>query len=223
MKPFSTLAQQLRSPLRRREFIISLGCAALASPLAARAQQRRIPVIGFLDTAAATAVELTDYYEGLKIEGYVRNQTVAVEYHSAQSDYSRLPALAADLVNRRVSLIAAIGLPAALAAKGATTTIPIVFAVGPDPVQVGLIPSLDKPGGNMTGVTDMAVGREQKRLELLHELMPIATVFALLVNPENPTADAQTRDALSTARKLGSRSMSFTQASKATSIQHLPH
>lgn len=160
-------------------------------------------MIGFLDTAAATAVELTDYYEGLKIEGYVRNQTVAVEYHSAQSDYSRLPALAADLVNRRVSLIAAVGLPAALAAKGATTTIPIVFAVGPDPVQVGLIPSLDKPGGNMSGVTDLAVGREQKRLELLHELMPIATVFALLINPSNPTADAQARGALSTARKLG--------------------
>lgn len=189
--------------MRRREFIVLLGAAALAAPLAARAQQGRMPVIGFLDTAAGTAVKLTDYYEGLKIEGYVRNQTVAVEYHSAQSDYSRLPALAADLVNRQVSLIAAIGVPAALAAKSATTTIPIVFAVGPDPVQVGLIPSLDKPGGNMTGVADMAAGREQKRVELLREFIPTATIFALLVNPDNPNAAAQTRDATSAARAIG--------------------
>ena len=133
-----------------------------------------MPVIGFLDTAAGTALELTTFYEGLKIEGYVRNQTMTVIYHSAEGDYSRLPSLAADLVNRPVALIAAIGLPAALATKSATTTIPVVFAVEPDPVQVGLIPSLDKPGGNMTGVTDLATGREGKRLELLHESMPTA-------------------------------------------------
>lgn len=201
-RPFSSLAP-LRNQLRRREIILWFGCAALAAPLAARAQQVQMPVIGFLDTAAGTVLELTTFYEGLKIEGYVRNQTMAVVYHSAAGDYSRLPSLAADLVNRRVSLIAAIGLPAALAAKGATTTIPIVFAVEPDPVQVGLIPSLDKPGGNMTGVTDLAAGREGKRLELLHELMPLATVFSLLVNPANPTAEAQAQDAVATARKLG--------------------
>ena len=189
--------------MRRRELIVFLGGAGLAATVAARAQPQPMPLIGFLDTAAATAVKLTDFYEGLKIEGYLRNQRVAVEYHSAEGDYSRLPALAADLVNRRVSLIAAIGVPAALAAKSATTTIPIVFAVGPDPVEVGLIPSLDKPGGNMTGVANMAVGREQRRLELLHQVMPAASVFALLVNPKNPNATTQARDASSAVRTFG--------------------
>ena len=201
-QPLSTLAQ-LRRSVHRREIILSFGCAAFAAPFAVRAQQPQIPVIGFLDTAPATALELTTFYEGLKIEGYVRNQTMAVVYHSAEGDYSRLRSLAADLVNRRVSLIASIGLPAALAAKNATTTIPIVFAVEPDPVEVGLISSLDKPGGNMTGVTDLATGREGKRLALLHEAMPTATAFALLVNPGNPAAEAQAQDAFTTARKLG--------------------
>ena len=201
MRSLSTLGQR-RSPLRRREVILSLGCAAFAAPLATHAQQLQAPVIGFVDTAAGAALELTTFYEGLKIEGYVRNQTVAVIYHSAEGDYSRLPALAADLVNRQVALIVAIGLPAALAAKSATTTIPIVFALEPDPVEVGLIPSLDKPGGNMTGVTDLATGREGKRLALLHEAMPTATAFALLVNPGNPIAEVQAQDATSTARKL---------------------
>jgi putative tryptophan/tyrosine transport system substrate-binding protein len=114
-----------------------------------------------------------------------------------------LRSLAADLVNRRVSLMASIGLPAALAAKNATTTIPIVFAVEPDPVQVGLIPSLNKPGGNVTGVTDLAAGREGKRLALLHELMPTATDLALLVNPDNPTAEAHAQDAFAMAGNLG--------------------
>ena len=160
-------------------------------------------MIGFLDTAAATAIELADYYEGLKIEGYVRDQTVTVEYRWAESDYSRLAALAADLVARKVSLITAIGVAAALAAKSATTTIPIVFAVGPDPVELGLIPSLDRPGGNLTGVTDMASGRERKRLELLHELIPSATALALLVNPKHPAAETQARDGLAAARAFG--------------------
>jgi putative ABC transport system substrate-binding protein len=196
---------RLRNPWRRREIILLFGSAVFAAQLAARADEPQMPVIGFLDTAAATAVELAIFYEGLKIEGYVRNQTLAVVYHSAQGDYGRLPSLAADLVNRRVSLIAAIGLPAALAAKGATATIPTVFAVEPDPIQAGLIPSLDKPGGNMTGVTDLAAGRAGKRLELLHELMPTATVFALLVNPRHPTAEAQAQDAFSAAGKMGLR------------------
>lgn len=199
-----TLAR-LRNPLGRREIILLFGSAAFATQLPVRANEPQLPVIGFLDTAAATAVELAIFYEGLKIEGYVRNQTMAVVYHSAQGDYGRLPSLAADLVNRRVSLIAAIGLPAALAAKGATATIPTVFAVEPDPIQVGLIPSLDKPGGNMTGVTALAAGRAGKRLELLHELMPTATVFALLVNPRDPTAEAQAQDAVSAAGRMGLR------------------
>jgi putative tryptophan/tyrosine transport system substrate-binding protein len=201
-QPLSTLAQ-LRRPVHRREIILSFGCAAFAAPFAVRAQQPQIPVIGLLDTAPATALELTTFYEGLRIEGYVRNQTMAVVYHSAEGDYIRLRSLAADLVNRRVSLMASIGLPAALAAKNATTTIPIVFAVEPDPVQVGLIPSLNKPGGNVTGVTDLAAGREGKRLALLHELMPTATDLALLVNPDNPTAEAHAQDAFAMAGNLG--------------------
>lgn len=188
--------------LQRRDFVLALG-AALASPRLVRAQQRAMPLIGLLDTAAGTAMKLTNYYEGLKIEGFVRNQSVAVEYHSADSDYARLPALAADLVARKVSLIAALGAPAALAAKAATSAIPIVFAVAPDPVQLGLIPSLNRPGGNATGVANMAVGREQKRLELLHEINPTATLLALLINPRNPNAEAQTRDALAAAHTTG--------------------
>jgi putative ABC transport system substrate-binding protein len=189
--------------LRRRAFTVLLGSAALAWPLTARAQQGAIPVIGFLDSSAGAAAKLTAFYEGLKIEGFVRNQNVAIEYHSAESDYGRLPGLAADLVNRKVAVIASIGMPAALAAKTATTTIPIIFAVGPDPVQIGLISSLNRPGGNITGVTNMSEEHEQKRLELLHELMPTASVFALLINPTNPNAETQTREALEAARKMG--------------------
>lgn len=203
--------------MRRREFNIVLVSAALAAPSVVRAQPRPMPAIGLLDSAAGTAAKLIDFYEGLKVEGYVRNQTVAVEYHSAQGDYSRLPALAADLVDRRVSLIAAIGTPAALAAKSTTTAIPVIFAVGSDPVQIGLIASLDKPAGNMTGVADMAVGREEKRLELLHEAIPTASVLALLVNPSNPTAKAQMRDAASVARKVGLQ-LKFIQASAESSF-----
>jgi len=203
MRSFAIRAHNRDAPLRRREFIMAFASAVLAAPLAARAQQRGMPLIGFLDTAAATITELPDYYEGLRIEGYIRNQTVALEYRSADGDYGRLPLLAADLINRGASLIAAIGVPAALAAKNATATIPIVFAVGPDPVEVGLIPSLDKPSGNITGVADMAVGREQYRLALLHALLPAATVVAVLINPDNPRAEAQARDTLSAAGKAG--------------------
>jgi putative ABC transport system substrate-binding protein len=189
--------------LRRRDFTALLGSAALAWPLTARAQQRAMPVIGFLDASAATAARLTAFYEGLKIEGFVRNQNVAIDYHSAESDYSRLPRLAADFVNRKVVVIAAAGIAAALAAKAATTTIPIIFAVGPDPVQMGLIGGLNWPGGNISGVTNMAEKREQRRLELLHELIPTAAIFALLINPTNPNAEAQTRGALAASRKMG--------------------
>jgi putative tryptophan/tyrosine transport system substrate-binding protein len=188
--------------MRRREFIALLGGAA-AWPRAARAQQPAMTVIGFLDSSAATAQKLTAFYEGLKIEGFVRNQNIAVEYHSAQSDYSRLPALAADLVNRKVTVIAAAGVPAAQAAKAASTTIPIVFAVGSDPVQIRLVDSLNRPGGNITGITNMAVQPEQKQLEFLHELVPKASNFALLVNPTNPNAESQARDASAAASKMG--------------------
>jgi putative ABC transport system substrate-binding protein len=126
------------------------------------AQQPSTPIIGVLDSATATNLKLSTFYEGLKVEGFSRNQNLAVEYHSAEGDYARLPELAADLVNRRVTLITALGTPAAQAAKAATTTIPIVFAVGANPTETGLVTNLSHPGANMTGVTGMAVGREQK-------------------------------------------------------------
>jgi putative ABC transport system substrate-binding protein len=162
-----------------------------------------MPVIGLLDSAASTPAELADLYAGLQVEGYIRNKTLTAEYRSAVGDYSRLPALAADLVKNRVAAITAIGLPAAAAAKSATTTIPIIFAVAPDPVRSGLVSSLDEPGGNMTGVTDLAAGHVRRRLDLLHELIPAAPEIALLVNPLDPTADAQSEDAVAATRAMG--------------------
>jgi putative ABC transport system substrate-binding protein len=189
--------------LQRREFIALIAGAALGRPPAARAQEPALPEIGFLDSSVATAAKLAAFYAGLKTEGFAKDRNVAVEYIAVEGDYGRLGALAADLVNRKVAVIAAAGLPAALAAKGATSTIPIVFAVAADPVQAGLITGLNRPGGNLTGVTDMAADREQKLIELLHQAVPAATVFALLVNPANPAAESQTRDALATAGNTG--------------------
>ena len=139
-----------------------------------KAQQTLAPVIGILDSSAATALKLSTFYEGLKVEGFFRNQNLTVEYHSAEGDYARLSELAADLVNRRVALITALGNPAALAAKAATTKIPVVFAVSANPIEIGLVASLNHPGANMTGVAGMAAGREQKRLELLYAAVPTA-------------------------------------------------
>ena len=172
-------------------------------PRYVEAQQLPAPTIGLLDSSAATAPKLSAFYEGLKIEGFVRNQNVTVKYHAAESDYTRLPDLAADLVNRRVTLITALGAPAALAAKSATTEIPIVFAVSPSPIQIGLVVSLNHPGSNMTGVTSMAIGRERKRLELLHALIPTASVIGFLINPQNPNADAYINDTLAAAQNFG--------------------
>jgi putative ABC transport system substrate-binding protein len=162
-----------------------------------------MPIIGVLDSAAATALKLSTFYEGLKVEGFSRNQNVAVEYHSAEGDYARLPELAADLVSRRVTLITALGTPAAQAAKAATTTIPIVFAVGANPTETGLVTNLSHPGANMTGVTGMAVGREQKRLELLRAAVPAAAVLEFLLNPQNSNQSAQIDHALAAAQKFG--------------------
>ncbi len=189
--------------LRRREFTALLGSAALDGPFIARAQQPTMPVIGLLDTSPGTGAKMAAFSEGLKIESFVINQNVVIEYHSAEGDYDRLPRLAADLVNRKVAMIASIGVPAALAAKAATTTIPIVFAIESDPVQFGLIGSLNRPGGNITGVTNMAKEPEQKRLELLHQMIAAATTLALLVNPNNPTVETQTQGASAAARKMG--------------------
>ena len=189
--------------MNRRQFAALLGSAIIAGPPNARAQQPDMPVIGFLDSSPATAAKLAAFYEGLKIEGFIKNQTVAVEYHSAAGDYSRLPLLAADLINRKVAAIASAGMPAALAAKAATTTVPVIFAVGSDPVRSGLISSLNRPGGNVSGVANMAEAREQSRLELLHELLPASSLFTVLINPANPGVETQTQDALAAARKMG--------------------
>ncbi len=190
--------------MRRRKMIGLLG-ASLAWPLAARAQRPGMPVIGFLGTRASgdDPQLLTAFRQGMKEAGYVEGQNVAIEYRFAENQYDRLPALAADLVRRQVAVIAANG-PAALTAKAATATIPIVFTAGFDPVEIGLVASLNRPGGNITGVSILDVELGPKRLELLHELMPTATIMALLVNPTNPTlAEATTKDAQGVARTLG--------------------
>ena len=175
--------------MQRRRFIALLGGAAATWPLAARAQQPSLPTIGFLGSASSdeSTIRLRAFRQGLKDGGYVEGQNVAVEYRWADDHYNRLPALAAELVHRQVNVIVAGGgTPAAMAAKAATTTIPIVFATANDPVDVGFVASLDKPGGNITGVTNLNVEMGPKRLELLRELLPTATKIAVLVNPSSP-------------------------------------
>jgi ABC-type uncharacterized transport system substrate-binding protein len=174
--------------MKRREFITLLGGAAAAWPLNARAQQTAMPMIGFLGSESSNqfAARLQAFREGLKEAGFVEGRNVAIEYRWAESQYERLPALAVDLVRRQVAAIAATTTPALLAARAATTTIPIIFLTGSDPVEVGLVASLNRPGGNMTGVANLTVETSAKQLQLLHELVPTATVVAVLVNPKNP-------------------------------------
>jgi putative ABC transport system substrate-binding protein len=192
--------------MRRREFITLLGSAAAFWPLAAHGQQSAMPVIGFLSgtTSAPFAHLVAAYREGLREMGYVEGRNLAIEFRWAEGQYNRLPEMAADLVRRHVTVITTSGGdPAAFAAKAATTTIPIVFTAGTDPVKLGLVASLNRPGGNATGVHILAAMMEGKRLGLLRELVPTVTRIAVLLNPTYPSTGAQLKEVEEAARTLG--------------------
>jgi putative ABC transport system substrate-binding protein len=193
--------------MQRRQFITLVGGTVIAWPLAARGQQAAVPVIGFLSSASRDVDDvrrLPGFRQGLNETGYTEGRNVAIEYRGADDQIDRLPALAADLARRQVSLIAAVGSPAsALAAKSATTTIPIVFLNAADPVKIGLVASLNRPGGNVTGVTELGADLGAKRLGLLRELVPSATSIAVLVNPKRPGVDAQVAQAQEAAQAVG--------------------
>ena len=193
--------------MRRRDFLALIAGAAVSSPLAATAQQQKtMPVIGLLGSASRSAIGgvIAAFHDGLKASGYVEGQNVAIEYRWAEGHYDRLPALAADLVGRNVDLIVTVGgTPSALAAKSATATVPIVCVFGRDPVELGLVANLARPGGNLTGVSILATEVSAKLLELLSELIPEARVIALLINPNNAAAERIMADVQEAARLKG--------------------
>ena len=205
--------------MERRAFIV-MTLVAAGWPLKARAQQP-MPVVGYLSQgspASDAAYRLPGFRQGLNEAGYVEGQNVAIEYRWAESQYDRLPGLAADLVGRKVDVIAAMGgTPAAFAAKAATSTIPIVINVGVDPVQAGLVTSLNRPGGNITGVANFSAELAAKKLDLLHELVPTASLVALLANPSNPITELEIRSLQDAARALGLQAHVL-QASTASEI-----
>ncbi len=191
--------------MKRRDFIGVLGGAMAAWPLAAVAQQSTPPLIGYLNSESleANLSGLTAFRKGLSETGYVEGQNVAIEYRWAEGQADRLPALAADLVQHRVAVIATLANIAAVAAKAATATIPIVFTIGGDPVKIGLVASFNRPGGNITGVSFLSSAVMAKMLEVMHRMVPNIAVIAALVNPDNPQAEADTKDAQEAARLLG--------------------
>jgi len=204
--------------MRRRDFIKGIAGSTTAWPLVARAQQPAMPVVGFINagTADASTGRIAAFRKGLSEAGYTEGQNVIVEYHWLEGHYDRLPAVVTDLVQRRVAVIATRGIEAALAAKTATTTIPIVFGVGEDPVALGIVASLARPGGNATGVSFFAFEIDAKRFGLMHELLPKATRFAVLVNPANATPTEYTSKAIKeAARALGLDALLFNASTRA--------
>ncbi len=189
--------------MRRRQFITLLGGAAVGWPLVARAQA--VPVVGFLNSASAweSADQVAAFRQGLGETGYIEGRNVLIDFRWAEGHYERLPSMAADLVRREVKVIAAMGTPSVLPAKMATSTTPIVFRIGVDPVELGLVASMNRPGGNLTGVVSLNVELEPKRLELLREVAPEAKLIGLLLNPTSPNAETQSRDLQLAAGILG--------------------
>src|SRR5215831_16017001 len=194
----------MASYIARRKFLATLGSAA-AWPLAARAQQSAMPVVGFLSSGSPGPYQpfLSAYHAGLKESGYIEGHNVAIEYRWAEGEHARLPKMADDIIRVRVSVIAAAGTPAALAAQAATTSIPIAFVVIDDPAKLGLVNSLSRPGGNATGVNQLSAELASKQLGLLHELIPAAVRVGLLVNPTSPPTEPVTQDVIAAATAMG--------------------
>ena len=190
--------------MRRRNFIVTLGGAAVAWPLAARAQQPAMPVVGFALSSSAGVLRkaLAGFEDGLKESGYIAGQNVTAEYRFAEGRLDRLPGFISEFVQRKVAVLVTTG-PGVVAAKKATSTIPIVFSVGDDPMKAGIVPSLNRPGGNLTGVYQFQTGLEGKRLGLLHELVPKAATLAALIHPNFAPSESQLRDVREAAARLG--------------------
>ena len=193
--------------MKRREFISLIGGVVAVWPLGVRAQQPAMPVVGFMMAGSRAALrdEIAAFEAGLKEMGFVEGQNLALEYRFAEGQFDRFPALASDLIHRQVSVIVASSPQGALAAKRATTTIPIVFSIGADPIETGIVSSLSRPGGNVTGVYQFTAGLEAKRLGLLHEMIPKAEIIGVLVNPNYAAIESQLRDVQDAAAHLGLR------------------